>query len=93
MMKNFLVLAVSSVFLTTVLAVTAHIAVETRQGKTDQIRISYIPPKNPAHQQVYEILKERQSLEKLQEFLSPYRLQRILNISLTECGGEADAMY
>ena len=92
-MKNCLVLAVSSMFLTTVLAVTAHIAVETRQGKTHQTRISYVPPKNPAHQQVYEILKERQSLEKLQEFLSPYQLQWTLNISLTECDGEADAMY
>ena len=93
MMKNFLVLAVSSVFLTTVLAVTAHTAVETRQGKTNQVRISYVPPKNPAYQQAYDILKKRQSLEKLQEFLSPYRLQWPLNISLTECDGEADAMY
>ena len=93
MKKNCLVLAVSSMFLTTVLAVTAHIAVETRQGKTHQVRISYVPPKNPAHQQAYDILKERQSLEKLQEFLSPYQLQWPLNISLTECDGEADAMY
>jgi len=92
-MKKFLVLAVSSMFLTTVLAVTAHIAVENRQGKTHQIRISYVPPKNPAHQHVYQILKERQSLEKLQELLSPYQLQWTLNISLSECDGEADAMY
>ena len=92
-MKNFLVLAVSSMLLTTVLAVMAHIAVETGQGKTHQIRISYVPPKIPAHQQVYEILKARQSLEKLQELLSPYQLQWTLNISLTECDGEADAMY
>jgi hypothetical protein len=63
MMKKSLILAVSSVLLTTVLAVTAHIEVETRQGKTHQVRISYVPPKNPAHQQVYELLKERQSLE------------------------------
>jgi hypothetical protein len=93
MMKYRMALAVSSVFLTTVLAVPAHIAVETRQGKTNRVKISYVPPKNPAHQQVYEILKGRQSLEQLQEFLSPYQLQWILNISLTECDGEADAMY
>ncbi|MEH6593763.1 MAG: DUF4344 domain-containing metallopeptidase [Halioglobus sp.] len=92
-MKNCLVLAVSSMFLTTVLAVTAHIAVDTLQGKTHQIRISYVPPENPAYQQVYDILKARQSLEKLQEFLSPYQLQWTLNISLNECDGEADAMY
>ncbi len=93
MMKNGLILAISSVFLTTALAVMAHIAVETRQGKTHQVSISYVPPKNPAHQEVYELLKERQSLEKLQEFLSPFRLQWTLNISLSDCDGEADAMY
>jgi hypothetical protein len=72
---------------------TACTAVKTNQVKTNQVRISYVSPKNPAHQQVYELLKERQSLEKLQEFLSPFRLEWTLNISLTECDGEADAMY
>jgi hypothetical protein len=61
--------------------------------KTNQVRIDYVPPKVAAHQQTYELMKERQSLEKLQEFLSPFRLEWPLNISLTECGGEADAMY
>ena len=52
-----------------------------------------MPPENPAHQQVYELMKQRQSLEKLKEFLSPFQLQWPLNLSLSECGGEADAMY
>jgi hypothetical protein len=92
-MKNCVVLAVSSVFLTAVLTAAAHIAVETSQGKTHQVRVNYVPPENPAHQQVYEILKGRQSLEKLQEFLSPYQLQWTLNLSLSECDGEGDAVY
>jgi hypothetical protein len=50
-------------------------------------------PKNPAHQQIYERLKERRTLEKLQEFLSPFRLPRTLKISLAGCDGEADAYY
>ena len=87
-MNNRLALAVSGITLITALAMTGCTAV-----KTNQIRISYVPPKNPTHQQVYELLKQRQSLEKLQEFLSPFRLEWILNISLTECDGEADAMY
>jgi hypothetical protein len=61
--------------------------------KTSQVRANYVPPKNPAHQQVYELLKKRQSLEKFQELLSPFRLPWTLNISLAECDGEADAMY
>jgi hypothetical protein len=38
-------------------------------------------------------LKERRVLEKLQEFLSPFRLPRTLKVSLTGCNGEADAFY
>lgn len=88
MMKNSLVLAVSGMILITALAMNACTA-----EKTSQVRANYVPPKNPAHQQVYELLKERQSLEKFQELLSPFRLPWTLNISLTECDGEADAMY
>jgi len=74
--------------LITALAVTACNA-----AKTDQVSISYVPPTNPAHQQVYELLKERQSLEKFQDVLSPFRLPEPLTIVLTGCEGEADAMY
>ncbi len=88
MMKNSLVLAVSGMILISALAMNACTA-----EKTSQVRANYVPPKNPAHQQVYELLKERQSLEKFQELLSPFRLPWTLNISLAECDGEADAMY
>jgi len=87
-MKNSLALVVGGMILMTALAVAAGDA-----AKTNRVSISYVPPTNPAHQQVYELLKERQSLEKLQEFLSPFRLQYPLHISLTGCDGEADAMY
>jgi hypothetical protein len=88
MMKNSLVLAVSGMILITALAMNACTA-----EKTSQVHANYVPPKNPAHQQVYELLKKRQSLEKFQELLSPFRLPWTLNISLAECDGEADAMY
>ena len=87
-MKNGLVLAVSAVILITGLAMNAC-AVE----ETTQISVNYVPPKNPAYQQIYTATKEHQALEKLQKFLSPFRLSRALEISLKECGGEADAMY
>jgi len=81
-------LAVSGMILITALTLTAHAA-----EKTNQVTINYVPPKNPAHQPIYELFKERHSLENLQEFLSPFRLKWTLNISLTGCDGEADAMY
>ena len=92
-MKYAVVLTACSVLLAAVLTATAHIAVEDRQGQTDQVRISYVPPDDPMHQQVYELLKQRKSLENLAEFLSPYQLQWPLNLTLTGCDGEADAMY
>ena len=89
MMKNSLVLAVSGMILITALAMNACTA-----GKTNQVRGNYMPPKKPAYQHIYTLLKEeRHTLEKLQEFLSPFRLPWTLEISLAECDGEADAMY
>jgi hypothetical protein len=92
-MKNGLAFVVRGMILLAALAVTACTAVKTHPGKTDQIRIHYVRPENPSHQPIYELLKERQSLENLKEFLSPFRLEWVLNLSLSGCDGEADAMY
>ena len=61
--------------------------------KADRIKISYQVPQDPVHLEIYKLFKQRRALEKLQEFLSPFRLPRALTIALTECGGEADAFY
>jgi hypothetical protein len=63
------------------------------KARTNQIRISYGPPKNPAHQLIYERLKDARSLEKLQLFLSPFRLPQALLIKTEGCDGEANAWY
>lgn len=83
-MKKLLVFALSAIASTSLLAASA---------KTDRIRIHYVPPENPAHQEVYELLKQRQSLERLKEFLSPFRLKWVLDLTLTGCDGESEAMY
>ena len=94
MMKDSLVLAVSGVILITALALTACKEEKTLpEEKTNQVSVSYEFPSKPAHRQIYNILKERHSLEQLQEFLSPFRLRWPLYISLMECDGEADAAY
>ncbi len=87
-MKNSLTLAASGIIFITTLAMTACSA-----EKTSQVSVNYVLPKNPAHQDTYELLKGRHTLENLQELLSPFRLSRALTISLAECGGEADAIY
>ncbi len=87
-MKTALALAAAGVVLVTATATTAFAA-----AKANRVSVSYVPPKNPAHQRIYERLKERRVLEKLQEFVSPFRLPRTLKVSLAGCDGEADAFY
>jgi putative metallopeptidase DUF4344 len=83
--------AVAAIVLVIAVIVTAPTAFAA--SKPNRVTISYVPPKNPAHQRIYEGLKERRPFEKLQEFLAPFRLPRTLKISLAGCDGEADAFY
>lgn len=87
-MKNVMALTVSALILVSALSITAFAA-----SKPNRVSIRYEPPKNPTHQKIYAELKQRGTLEKLQEFLSPIRLPEKLRISLAECDGEADAFY
>jgi len=87
-MKNInLVLIVTCMALAATLATSAFAA-----SKTNRVNIRYVPPENPAHQQIYEEVKQRGALEKLQRLLSPFRFPKTLQISLDECD-EPDAFY
>ena len=57
-----------------------------QEGRPNRIQIEYVPPKNPAFQQIYDTLKQRQTLEKLQQILSPFKLPVDMTIKTTECG-------
>jgi len=87
-MRAALTLAVASILVATTMATTA-----CAESQTIRIQIRYEPPKDPEHGQIYEDLKRLRALEKLQEFLSPFRLPRTLTIMLAGCDGEADAFY
>ena len=87
-MKNVLVLMLSVIILVSSLSMTAFAA-----SKSDRVSVRYVPPKNPIHQKIYADLKQREALERLQEFLSPIRLPEKLRISLAGCDGEPDAFY
>jgi putative metallopeptidase DUF4344 len=92
-MKVTLALAVAGMALVTATATTAFAAPKTADPKTSRVSVSYVPPKNAEHQVIYEKLKQRRVLEKLQEVLSPFRLPRTLKVSLAGCNGEADAFF
>jgi hypothetical protein len=83
-----LALAVAGMVLVTATAATA-----SQGSKSNRVRVKYVLPKDPAHQHIYERLKQDRALEKLQNFLSPFELPRTLTVSLKGCDGEADAWY
>ncbi|WP_095089794.1 DUF4344 domain-containing metallopeptidase [Mesorhizobium sophorae] len=62
-------------------------------AQANRVTVSYVLPKNSAHQPIYEQLKEVRFLERLQQFLSPFRLPRPLLVKVEGCGGDANAWY
>jgi hypothetical protein len=63
------------------------------KSEVNRIRIAYEPPKNPAHQKLYQTIKERQVLEKIQQMLAPFRLPVELTIKTMGCDGQANSWF
>jgi hypothetical protein len=61
--------------------------------KIDRIAVEYVAPKDPRHQEVYGLLRERRVLERFQHFLSFIRLPRPLVLRTAGCDGESNAWY
>lgn len=75
-MKNGLASWVRGMTIITVSALTACGDMESLPPEqTNQLVVRYEIPTKKAHQQIYDLLKKRQSLEKLKDFLSPFRLR------------------
>jgi hypothetical protein len=86
-------LVLAFVIIWTVLVAQIAAMAQTAPAQGSEVSVSYVPPKNPAHQPIYEQLKEIRFLEKVQEFLSPVRLPRTLLMKLEGCDGDANASY
>jgi hypothetical protein len=63
----------------------------TVAGEPGQIDVAYLPPKNPAHQPLYELLKGKRVLEKIQALLCPFRLPSRVLLKVEGCDGTANA--
>ena len=57
------------------------------------IPIEYIAPTNPAHRQIYEMLKSNHILEKFQEFFRIFPMSKPFGFKLAGCDGEANAWF
>ena len=87
-MKFFIAAVAACTFFGTVNSILAIAA-----DKSDQIKFIYVPPDDPDLEEVYEKLKSRRVLERLKEFLKPFKLPRPLTFRLSGCDGEDDAFY
>jgi len=67
--------------------------IDADEAQPNRIRIEYVPPKNPKHQQVYDLIKERQVLETLQQMFGPFRLPVELTIKTMGCDGMVNSWY
>lgn len=63
------------------------------EAAPNRIKAEYYPPKNPAHQPIYDMLREKRALEKLQKVFSPFRLPIELKFQIGPCDGVANAWY
>jgi hypothetical protein len=77
----------------TSLLVAIGAALAANNVEPHRIRIEYVEPQNPAHQQLYEMLQKHRVLEKLQEIFGPFRLPTDLTIKTTGCNGQSNAWY
>jgi hypothetical protein len=65
----------------------------SEEAKPNRIKIEYVPPTNPQHEEVYRHLKETQALEKVQAIFSPFRLPIDLTVKTVGCDGQSNAWY
>ena len=87
------VLAFAAAICMVLALVPPAVAAQTAPARAGRISVAYVPPKNPEHRKIYDLLKEHGALEKLQELLSPFRLPRPVTMRLEECDGEVNAWY
>ena len=57
----------------------------TTTDPPNRVSIEYIPPELPTFQGLFNLLRERRALERLQEILSPLRSPEALTIKTMEC--------
>jgi hypothetical protein len=75
------------------LAAPLALAKQAAKPEADRIEIAYVEPSDPAHRQIYDLLKERRVLERFRAALSPLRLPRTLLLKTAGCDGESNAWY
>ena len=61
--------------------------------RTQRIQVEAEPPSNAELQEIYDVLKQRQWLEKIQEIYGFFKLPADITIRTTSCNGISNAWY
>lgn len=72
---------------------SVHLLLFAAATHAGEITIEYVPPRNPEHVPIYEVLKQRGALEKVQQLFSPFRLGTNLKLQTVGCEGQSNAWY
>jgi hypothetical protein len=81
-------------FISVVLVFIAATALPARaDDQPNRIIIEYVPPQDPAHQSLYDWVRDRHVLEKSKELFSPFRLSTDLTVRLQGCDGKVNAWF
>jgi len=70
-----------------------NVLLDAVKDRPNRIRIEYVPPKNPEHQMLYEMIKEHHVLETMTKMFSPFRLPVDLMIKTMGCDGVINAWF
>jgi hypothetical protein len=77
---------VTSMLLLNLAAAQTQPAVPQSGGQSDLLSTVYVPPNNFGFQEVYDLLRQHNALERIKQILSPFRWPEQLTIETTECG-------
>ena len=77
---------VISILLLNLNAAQSQPAVPQSGDQSDLLSTVYVPPSNFGFQEVYDLLRQHNALEKVKEILSPFQWPERLTIETTECG-------
>jgi hypothetical protein len=64
----------------------------TQIGQPNRVTVAYVPTDDLVLKEVYDLLRDRRALERVQEMLSPFHLPEELTIKTAECGA-VDSWY
>jgi hypothetical protein len=61
--------------------------------KTGQFTFEYVPPQDPKHVKIYDLMREKEVLQRFQAFLTPLFLPNTVRLEIAGCDGRINAHF